>query len=383
MATSNEANNQTYDVFISSKSEDYKSAQQICDYLIANNLSVFFADTELKKLGNADYSKVIDDALDCSKHMIVFGSKIEYIESEWVRYEWDTFFNEKKSGRKKGNILTVLDGIAPKDLPLALRNVQSFTIDNYEDSILNYLKQGSSSLFSTYGKHHKFRDNAEWILLCALLSIIIAFFYFSLNSKMEKKFCQRRQDLMLEKRGQIEAQIKLVAGQMDSVLNAAAYCSSELEGYFFDELQDLQFKTIEYENPEKTAYHIVLYPLDMDYDLIDYVNCMKIYNRDFEIIDSLLVLLDCFDENPSFHCRNVSVSKKNQGKHNNVKKKDINIDELIGYNEVREGLVIFFCDTGFWITSIILFISFLFGIFFLKKIVLETEKMPNEKSCIK
>ena len=39
-----------YDVFISSKSEDYPIAERVYDFLVANGLSVFLASKELEKI---------------------------------------------------------------------------------------------------------------------------------------------------------------------------------------------------------------------------------------------------------------------------------------------------------------------------------------------
>ena len=66
-----------YDVFISSKSEDYPIAERVYDFLVANGLSVFLASKELEKIGKDDYSEAIDDALNVTHHMIVVASSIE------------------------------------------------------------------------------------------------------------------------------------------------------------------------------------------------------------------------------------------------------------------------------------------------------------------
>ena len=66
-----------YNVFISSKSEDYPLAREIYSFLTKNGLSVFFADIELQKIGKADYSVAIDEALDESEHMVVVAKIIK------------------------------------------------------------------------------------------------------------------------------------------------------------------------------------------------------------------------------------------------------------------------------------------------------------------
>lgn len=134
-----------YDVFISCKSEDYSLGRQIYDFLSNKGKAVFLADKNLRKLGISDYGRVIDDAIDGSTHMLVVSSSDEYImrdTSPYVYYEWHTFSEEIKSGRKQGNLMTVLteQSLMPK-LPIALRNNQSFLFSQFTD-VLPYINDG-------------------------------------------------------------------------------------------------------------------------------------------------------------------------------------------------------------------------------------------------
>lgn len=134
-----------YDVFISCKSEDYNIGRQVYEFLTnyrGLNISVFMADKELRKRGNADYGKIIDEALDSSTHLVIVSSNADYLKEEissYVYEEWHTFVEEIRSGRKKGNIMTIFtDSVNLKDVPIALRNRQSFPFTEYS-SIVNYL----------------------------------------------------------------------------------------------------------------------------------------------------------------------------------------------------------------------------------------------------
>lgn len=130
-----------YDVFISSKSEDYHYAEEVYDFLTASGLSVFIASEELKKIGESQYADAIDEALDDSDHIVVVASSLDNIRSKWVKYEWSTFSNDLKSGYRDGNLLTILIGnIKLKDLPPSLRHHQSFNYESYKNDILGYLK---------------------------------------------------------------------------------------------------------------------------------------------------------------------------------------------------------------------------------------------------
>ncbi len=127
-----------YDVFISCKSEDYPLAKPIYDYLVECGLVVFLASEELRNRGVAFYGEIIDEALDSADHMIVFASKAEYVTTPYVSYEWRTFAEELRSGRKGGNIVTVLKGVSVPKLPIGLRNYQSFDYNDYGD-VVSYL----------------------------------------------------------------------------------------------------------------------------------------------------------------------------------------------------------------------------------------------------
>lgn len=117
-----------YDVFISCKSEDYHFARKVYQYLREHNYNVFLADTELRKKGNAEYGEIIDEALDSATHMVIVATKPEYIMSAYVKSEWRTFIEEKRSGRKMGNIVTLI-GFTISDLPISLRHFQSFRME--------------------------------------------------------------------------------------------------------------------------------------------------------------------------------------------------------------------------------------------------------------
>ena len=133
-----------YEIFISCKSEDYDLAKGIYNFLCEKGYSVFIADVELQKLGRAKYGKVIDEALEEATHLILFSSSPNYVTSTYVEEEWRTFLEEQRCGRKKGNLLTVRKGFDIADFPISLRNLQSFTYDNFQ-SIIDYLPLISNS----------------------------------------------------------------------------------------------------------------------------------------------------------------------------------------------------------------------------------------------
>ena len=141
-----------YEIFISCNSKDYKYGRDLYDFLQKNGITSFLADKELLKLGIADYGKAIDEALEQSKHLVVVTSSVSNVEeatSPYVYYEWHTFSEEKKSGRKDGNIMTIVTNKdITKKLPIALRNTESFLYNDHE-RILDYLKKTPLGAYSS------------------------------------------------------------------------------------------------------------------------------------------------------------------------------------------------------------------------------------------
>ncbi len=130
-----------FDVFLSHSSKDSLRAKELADALTAAGKRVFFSPDSLPALGSADYMKAIDEALEGSRHFILFGTKRENILSSWVEAEWRLFINEIRSGRKSGNFLTAAGGdLSPADLPLSLRYYEVIPAKgDYIERILQYV----------------------------------------------------------------------------------------------------------------------------------------------------------------------------------------------------------------------------------------------------
>jgi len=121
-------------VFISAKSEDYAYARAIHDFLDSRGVPVFFSPSSLAQMGQADYRRAIDQALDEAEHMIVVCSSRENVTSSWVEAEWGMFINERRSLRKTGNLVTVVaEGMTIFDLPISLRQYEviPFNLDDF------------------------------------------------------------------------------------------------------------------------------------------------------------------------------------------------------------------------------------------------------------
>ena len=124
-----------YDVFISFKDLDEKGvptrdaelANEVYNFLTSKGLTVFISTVTLESLGASDYKKAIDDALDAASIMVAVGTSLENLNSRWVRYEWDGFYNDILSEVKpSGKVFAYVAGLRPAQLPRALRQTQTF-----------------------------------------------------------------------------------------------------------------------------------------------------------------------------------------------------------------------------------------------------------------
>lgn len=137
-------------IFISSKSQDFTQARKIYAILTAQGYSCFFSAETLQQLGETDYKEAIDTALESARHLVVVTSSRENADSKWVKYEWNTFSNELLSGRKDGNILTIVcAGLKADELPLTLRQRQVLSFESELHQLASFLPM------------HKARDKSE------------------------------------------------------------------------------------------------------------------------------------------------------------------------------------------------------------------------------
>ncbi|MCL2487994.1 MAG: DUF5050 domain-containing protein [Oscillospiraceae bacterium] len=146
-----------YDVFISFKNsgengqptKDSVIAKKLYDFLSAKGLSVFFSNEALEHLGKAQYTKVIDEALDSSRFLIAVGSSHENFNSLWVRYEWESFLNDIRSGIKPSAEEFVLyNGMKINDLPRQLRQQQAFDAGDKTsfEKLYNFIKNALKAM---------------------------------------------------------------------------------------------------------------------------------------------------------------------------------------------------------------------------------------------
>ncbi|RYE51140.1 MAG: TIR domain-containing protein [Sphingobacteriales bacterium] len=210
------------DVFISFKSADIELAEELFHFLESRGLVVFLSSESLPQLGSADYRKAIDHALDQCRHMIVIGSKLEYFSSSWVEAEWGFYINEKRAGRKSGNILTVVtNDISIEDLPASLRYFQVifFEKENF-DQIASYV--GKDYQDPAYKPKRKSILKSKWFLPAISLLALLVVLLFVLN----------------ENRKPFDAGITVIPDQLSNINpNYPAFEGGDLSLYIGDKVE--------------------------------------------------------------------------------------------------------------------------------------------------
>lgn len=157
----------SFDVFLSYKNTDSTGnvtkeahmAAELYRALMKRGINTFYSGETLEIMGAAQYKKVIDEALDKTQILIAVGTSVENLNSQWVRYEWDSFSNDILSGLKndKAAMFSYIDEINAHMLPRTLRQSQVFEkstssledICNYIENALGKEKKISNSPQST------------------------------------------------------------------------------------------------------------------------------------------------------------------------------------------------------------------------------------------
>ena len=124
-----------YDIFICYKdsdeqngierTDDSKEAAELYWHLKEKGYSVFYSRESLRDKLGEKYEPYIFGAINTAKVMILYCSKIEYVESTWVKNEWRRYYKKIDSGEKKSNSLIVAyKGFQPSALPGILSSSQ-------------------------------------------------------------------------------------------------------------------------------------------------------------------------------------------------------------------------------------------------------------------
>ena len=133
------------EVFISFKNSDSMGrqtvdaglARSLHEVLTGRGIQTFFSNSSLLSLGQSVYKRAIDEALDSTRILVVVATCEEYLNSEWVRYEWESFHQDILSGTKKNcQIIPYLGSIVREHTPRSLRDFQTFHTDTHSPEMV-------------------------------------------------------------------------------------------------------------------------------------------------------------------------------------------------------------------------------------------------------
>lgn len=140
-----------YDLFISFKSENCAYAMAMRNELleIDSKLEVFMSEVSLDKIGNSDYSKTIEQAIQSAKNMVVVSDSLEYINSKWVAYEWRLFRHHQLNDKMNfyNNLVLAIRDINPHMLPTTLQLCECIDIADAK-RLYQYIKDTDSSRYN-------------------------------------------------------------------------------------------------------------------------------------------------------------------------------------------------------------------------------------------
>ncbi len=119
---------------------DYYMAKELYEKLSALGLNVFFSDETIRRTGQSDYKHTIDTRLDEAEMLIVVSTHPDHCNSNWVRYEWDSFYNDILSEQKQGQLISYLDTDDVRKFPRTIRTLQVFEKKNGTDDLVNFVR---------------------------------------------------------------------------------------------------------------------------------------------------------------------------------------------------------------------------------------------------
>ncbi len=136
-----------FDIFISYKhtvdgveTRDYTIASELYEKLTQLGYECFFSARTLANLGKANYSAVIDEALEQAKILVLVATTLDYIKSDYVAFEWSSFAEEIKIGNKPGGkIFTYLENIDVHKLPMSIKHTQNCKIGLEDDLLIEFI----------------------------------------------------------------------------------------------------------------------------------------------------------------------------------------------------------------------------------------------------
>jgi len=128
-----------YDVFLSFSTKDIAHASTVCNELRGYGLRVFFSDDALKNQAGSSFFDTISEALLTSKNFVLFCTP-NAMHSEWVRDEYETFYQQCTLKDRKTRLFMIFAGVdfSIDLLPIMFRRFQvAFAVDEMVDKLID------------------------------------------------------------------------------------------------------------------------------------------------------------------------------------------------------------------------------------------------------
>lgn len=170
-----QANKETiYDIFLCYKQSEINSAfaehkstvdsydAEYLYYLLKKEgYRVFFAKETLKNMAGVKYEAAIFHAISTAKVMLVFGSRPEYLESTWVKSEWQRYIAYARECPEQKTVLPIVKTMNVAGLPTELRGYQAISFDKDEKRNFSDLRWRLRELTGSDEKHWEKQDLQE------------------------------------------------------------------------------------------------------------------------------------------------------------------------------------------------------------------------------
>jgi hypothetical protein len=131
-------------VFISFCDQDRQFAEQLYHVLTARKIGTFCRSLSAAEMTDIELWATIEDAIDKCEHMVVIARTLESLKSAQIQKETGMFLVEEVSGRKQGNLITMIFGEMKIDqLPIRYRSSQVilFNPENDFQELVDFLKK--------------------------------------------------------------------------------------------------------------------------------------------------------------------------------------------------------------------------------------------------
>ncbi|MBQ7308080.1 MAG: toll/interleukin-1 receptor domain-containing protein [Clostridia bacterium] len=157
-----------FDIFICFKNtdnngnhtKDRQLAMEIYNEF-SDKYNIFFSEKTLKDIKSSyrQYEPNIYYGLYTAKVMLLLCSKMEYLESKWLKNEWSRFSSINKQGTDNKCIIPIFtDGFDPKDLPESLWHNQGIFDDR---KLINILETQLQNIIHPVDKLEELRKEQE------------------------------------------------------------------------------------------------------------------------------------------------------------------------------------------------------------------------------